>query len=114
MDCIEAIMTRRSIRSFTHEPVTDAELEVVLRAAMAAPSAGNQQPWWFVVVRDPAVLAQLSEATPYAGMLARAPVGIVVCADTCRGLCPVCGVNWNRETCNHGEAADPRRDALSR
>lgn len=37
---------------------------------------------------------------------------IVVCTENCRGLCPVCGANWNRETCNHGEAADPRWDAL--
>jgi uncharacterized protein len=37
---------------------------------------------------------------------------IVLCSESCRGLCPVCGVNWNRETCNHGEAGDPRWDAL--
>jgi uncharacterized protein len=37
---------------------------------------------------------------------------IVLCSDACRGLCPECGANWNRETCNHGEASDPRWDAL--
>jgi uncharacterized protein len=37
---------------------------------------------------------------------------IVLCSESCRGLCPVCGANWNRETCNHGEATDPRWDAL--
>jgi uncharacterized protein len=37
---------------------------------------------------------------------------IVVCSESCRGLCPECGANWNRETCNHGEASDPRWDAL--
>jgi len=37
---------------------------------------------------------------------------IVLCGDACRGLCPECGVNWNRETCNHGQATDPRWDAL--
>lgn len=37
---------------------------------------------------------------------------IVVCSDACKGLCPECGANWNRETCNHGEATDPRWDAL--
>jgi uncharacterized protein len=36
----------------------------------------------------------------------------VLCSETCRGLCPVCGANWNRETCNHGEATDPRWGAL--
>lgn len=37
---------------------------------------------------------------------------LVLCAESCRGLCPVCGANWNRESCNHGEDADPRWDAL--
>jgi len=37
---------------------------------------------------------------------------IVFCSENCRGLCPVCGANWNRETCNHGEATDPRWDSL--
>jgi uncharacterized protein len=37
---------------------------------------------------------------------------IVLCTESCKGLCPECGANWNRETCNHGEAADPRWDAL--
>ena len=82
MDCLKAIMTRRSVRKYTAEAVSDEALETVLRAAMAAPSAGNQQPWRFVIVRDRGILGQLSQATPYAGMLAGAPVGIVVCADT--------------------------------
>lgn len=82
MDCIDAIMTRRSIRNYTDEPVTDEQLETVLRAAMAAPSAGNQQSWRFIVARDEAQRLALSEATPYAGMIARGQVGIVVCGDT--------------------------------
>lgn len=82
MECIEAIMGRRSIRNYTDQPVTDEQLDVVLRAAMAAPSAGNQQSWRFIVVRDADRREALSQATPYAGMMARAPVGIVVCGDT--------------------------------
>jgi uncharacterized protein len=39
---------------------------------------------------------------------------LVLCTESCRGLCPVCGANWNRETCNHGEATDPRWDSLRR
>lgn len=81
MEAIEAIMTRRSIRRFTDEAVTEAELDTVLRAAMAAPSASNEQSWRFVVVRDRDVLTRLSEATTFAGALAGAPVGVVVCAD---------------------------------
>lgn len=82
MEALEAMRTRRSIRKFTGEPVTDAEIETVLKAAMAAPSAFNQQRWRFVVVRDPARLAELAEATPYAGSLAGAAAGIVVCGET--------------------------------
>ena len=78
----KAILTRRSIRQFTDEVVTPKQLEKLLRAAMAAPSAGNQQPWRFVVVRDNDVRQRLAVATQYASPVGRAPVGIVVLADT--------------------------------
>ena len=81
MDAIQAIMTRRSVRKFTDAPVSDEDIDVVLRAAMAAPSATNEQPWHFVVVRDRTMLQRLAHATPYAGALTRAPLGLVVCAD---------------------------------
>jgi nitroreductase len=81
MDALEAIMTRRSIRQFTDEPVTDEEVDLILRAAMAAPSAHNGRPWRFVVVRDREVLARLAKATLFAGPVADAPVGIVVLAE---------------------------------
>lgn len=81
MDALEAMLARRSIRTFTEEPVTREEVETLLRAAMAAPSAFNEQPWRFVVVRDRTALVRLSEATPYAKPMAGAAVGIVVCAD---------------------------------
>lgn len=54
----------------------------MLRAAMAAPTAMNKQPWHFVVVDQRAVLDALSEANPYAKMLKKAPLAIVVCGDT--------------------------------
>jgi len=82
MDCIDALMTRRSIRAYTGDPVSDGDIEVLLKAAMAAPSAGNQQSWRFVVVTDRGQLQALSEATPYSRMVALAPLAIVVCGDT--------------------------------
>lgn len=82
MDCLEAILGRRSIRRYTDEPVTEEQIEAILRAAMAAPSAGNQQSWRFVVVTNERQLERLSEATPYSGMLAKAAVGLVICGDT--------------------------------
>lgn len=82
MDAFEAILTRRSIRKYESLPIEPAKVDMMLRSAMAAPSAGNQQPWRFIVVRDTEVLAQLAETSPYAKMLPGAAAAIVVCADT--------------------------------
>lgn len=82
MDVFEAMHTRRSIRKFdADKPVSQEDLEKILAAAMTAPSAGNAQPWHFVVVRDQETRKKLSQAHPYVGMLEHAPVGIVVCAE---------------------------------
>ena len=75
----DAVLSRRSVRTYTDDAVTDEQLERLLRAAMAAPSAGNQQPWQFVVVRDRETLAAIPSVHPFARMLPRAPVAIVVC-----------------------------------
>ncbi len=81
MDAIANLMTRRSIRRFTNQPVSDAEVETLLRAAMAAPSAGNAQPWHFVCIRDRAVLAQLPDIQPHTRMMLAAQAAILVCGD---------------------------------
>jgi nitroreductase len=81
MDALETIMTRRSIRAFTAKDVSDTQVETVLRAAMAAPSAGNAQPWHFIVVRDKELLAKVAAINPYAKMAAQAPVSVLVCCD---------------------------------
>lgn len=82
MDAIDAILGRRSIRRYEDRLVEPEKVEVLLRAAMAGPSAGNQQSWRFVVVTDRGQLDLLAEATPYSGMLKGAPLAIVVCGDT--------------------------------
>jgi nitroreductase len=82
MDAMEMILTRRSIRKYTDKPVTDDQIEAILNAAMHAPSAGNQQPWHFVVIRDREIMDRISDFHPYAGMVQLAPVVIVVCGDT--------------------------------
>ena len=74
---MKELFERVSIRKFTDEPVEDEKILAILRAAMAAPSAGNQQPWEFFVVRDRAILEKLSEVSPYAGCTKKAPVAIV-------------------------------------
>lgn len=82
MDIMDAIFDRRSIRKFTDEPVADHEVETLLRAAMAAPSAGNQQPWQFVVLRGRQRLEQVAGMHPHVHMAAKAALGILVCGDT--------------------------------
>jgi len=81
---MQEIINRRSIRSYRDEAVTEEQVEQILRAAMAAPSAGNQQPWEFVVVTDRALLVKISEVHPHAKMLLEAPAAILVCGDTNR------------------------------
>lgn len=61
MDLLEAIKGRRSVRDYTAEPVADDVLRQLIDAAIQAPSALNQQPWSFVVVKDQALLADISE-----------------------------------------------------
>ena len=74
---MNAIFTRVSTRKFTEQPVEDAKVTQILRAAMQAPSAGNQQPWEFIIVKDKAVLERLAGISEYAGPTARAPMAIV-------------------------------------
>jgi nitroreductase len=84
----DPVLSRRSIRKYTADPVDDATVERLLRAAMAAPSAGNQQPWQFVVLRDREVLRAITGFHPYARMLPAAPVAILVCGDPASGKWP--------------------------
>lgn len=83
---LENIATRVSVRSYLDKPVEAAQVEQLLRAGMAAPSAVNRQPWHFVVVTDKAQLKALSKANPYADMVAKAPLAIVVCGDMKKAL----------------------------
>ncbi|MEE4164959.1 MAG: nitroreductase family protein [Desulfocapsaceae bacterium] len=81
MDLIELIKTRRSIRAFKEEDISDELLESIIAAAMTAPSAGNQQPWQFIVVRNREKLAAIPAFHPYCRMAAQAPLAVVVCGD---------------------------------
>ncbi len=81
METIEAIMTRRSVRKYTSQEVSEEQVEQLLRAGMQAPSANNGQPWHFVVIRDRAILDEIPKFHPYAQMLKSAPLAILVCAD---------------------------------
>jgi len=78
---LETIFARRSIRQYTDEPVTEEQIQKLLEAAMAAPSANNSQPWHFVVVQDREQLRRLADAHPYGRMQAHAALSVAVCAD---------------------------------
>lgn len=81
MEALDAIRTRRSVRRYSNETVSNELITILLRAAMAAPSAGNQQPWRFVVVQDPNQLEAVAAQEPHGGMIAQAPLAVAVCAD---------------------------------
>jgi nitroreductase len=78
---LATILERRSIRRFHQWPVADLDLERLLCAAMAAPSAGNQQPWQFVVIRERVILDAIPAIHPNAAMTLEAPLAILVCGD---------------------------------
>lgn len=77
---LDNIHARKSVRSYTEDPVSPEQVETLLKAAMAAPSGMNQQPWRFVVVREQATKDKL--ASGFNKMIAKAPVVIVVCGKT--------------------------------
>ena len=79
---LENIHSRKSVRQYTSEPVSESDIQTILKAAMAAPSAVNFQPWRFVVVTEREQLDAMAEILPYAKMLRQAPAAIVVCGET--------------------------------
>ena len=88
MNPMDVLMERISVRDFTDEPVSDSDLESILKAAMQAPSARNQQAWEFLVVDDPSLIRELAKASPYAGPVSRAPMAVVVMGDRGRMTVP--------------------------
>ena len=81
MDAMDVILSRRSIRQYTAQPVPAEAIGQLLKAAMSAPSAGNEQPWHFVVIDDHRTLDQVPGFHPYATMLRGAAAAILVCGD---------------------------------
>jgi len=81
MDAMDAILSRRSIRKYTTRPVPDHLIKELLEAAMSAPSAGNEQPWHFIVITDRQILDEIPKYHPYSQMIREASVAILVCGD---------------------------------
>lgn len=80
-DTIHIIMTRRSIRSFTEQEVNDEQIKTILKVAMNAPSAGNAQPWEFIVIKNKNSMKKIAEINEYASFAPSSSVGILACGN---------------------------------
>ena len=80
-EAIENLMTRVSVREFSGEKISAEQIDTLLRAAMAAPSALNKQPWAFVVVTDEKIIAQLGEALPSSRCSNHPACAFIPCGD---------------------------------
>lgn len=76
---MDAIFHRTSVRQYLNQNVEQEKILIMLKAAMAAPSAGNQQPWEYYVVTDKKKLEELANCSPYAGCAKNAPMAFVAC-----------------------------------
>lgn len=81
---MEALLKRRSVRKYLDKKVPDELIKQILNAAWASPSAGNQQPWHFIVINKREILDQIPDVHPHSKMITGAPVAILVCADPTR------------------------------
>ena len=78
---VQTILTRKSVRQFTAEPITEAQIDTLLRCAMAAPSAVNSQPWDFIVVTDRSLLDTIGTRYPNTRISSNVQVAIVPCGN---------------------------------
>ncbi|ONI37661.1 nitroreductase [Candidatus Epulonipiscium fishelsonii] len=85
---MNSIFTRRSVRDFLEKEVEAEKIEKLLKAGMQAPSAANQQPWEFLVVKGKENLEKLSQAHMYSGPLKNANINVVVLGNTERMRAP--------------------------
>lgn len=81
MDTLETIKKRKSIRSYLQTPVQDEALGEILEAARSAPSAGNLQPWHFIIVRDKEKRVKIASGCRYGKFLSESPVVIIGCGN---------------------------------
>ncbi|HQH27669.1 MAG TPA: nitroreductase family protein [Oligoflexia bacterium] len=81
MEALTAISTRRSIRKYTGQPLTEDTLLEIVRAGMAAPSAFDERPWHFVLIQEKGTLSKLASAMEHCEMLREAGAGLLICGD---------------------------------
>jgi nitroreductase len=98
---LEIIFNRRSIRKYTDQPVEPEKIDLLLRAAMAAPTAMNCKPWEFVVVTDAEKMAQFRKRLIFGNR--NAPVAIVVCGNPSLSTNPAGRLFWVQDCSLAGE-----------
>ena len=98
---LEAIFSRRSIRKYIDMPVEMEKLDLLLKAAMAAPSAMDCKPWEFVVVTDPLKMAQFRKRLIFGNR--NAPAAIVICGNPSLSLNPTARLFWEQDCSLAGE-----------
>ena len=81
MNTLETIFTRRSVRKFNNKEISQENIETLLKAAMSAPSARNEQPWQFLVINDRKILDKIPSVHEYAQMCLQAQAAIITCAN---------------------------------
>ncbi|MBW6459347.1 MAG: nitroreductase family protein [Bacteroidales bacterium] len=81
METLKTILSRRSIRKYSGKDIPEEHYELLLRAAMYAPSARNRQPWHFIIVGDNKLLLALADSASAWNMLSHASRAIIVCGD---------------------------------
>ncbi|MGZ6346999.1 MAG: nitroreductase family protein [Anaerolineales bacterium] len=98
---LDPIFKRRSIHVYTEQPVESEKLDLLLKAAMAAPSAMNCKPWEFVVITDPKKLAQLRKRLIFGNR--NAPAAILVCGNPSQSVNPAARLFWVQDCSLAGE-----------
>jgi len=81
MTAMDNILSRRSIRKYTSQQIADQVIKELLEAAMSAPSAGNSQPWHFVVITARQILDEFPKIHPYSQLINGAPMAILICGN---------------------------------
>ena len=92
---MKAILERCSIRKYTNQTIEKDKIQKILAAGFSAPSARDEEPWEVIVVENKKTLKDMSQLTPYAGMLANAPLGMVICSNTTHHL----NVDYDLQDC---------------
>lgn len=81
MDVFSVLQKRKSVRSYVSDPVTDKDILTILEGARLAPSAGNIQPWHFIIIKDNETRGKIAKGCRYGKFLSESPVVIIACGN---------------------------------